>query len=415
MMRVVGAFALLLGAFIPETWAARLVDLATVAAAAPFQSAPTGGTFAAAANDINDTGSMFAGSSPPTHPSRFQLWANTTSVPYTVNFWDGSGWVRTGSVDPTTHLYTIQSSGAAHAGLSSTNRFWAGQGGILNRLNDRLFVGGNTNVNDGNDDAHNLSKDWLEQIVRYSTSNAQIAALSQIGGIGSLGAARMSDGVPSSFGLGVAGFCVNDQTAAPTTSLTTCAAGYFEARRSAGAYSSNIISGIEIDAIELNDVSNPVRPYGGVGVPGMSNALWLASGGSVEGAHPASLALGIVPNSQPFLSGIMFHKAALSGDDGTTGTAEAIAFAKGHQIDWYEPTTGTVAATIRSDAANARGPVSIVFGANLMTLNGIVAALTAQTTPEAPGPGTFYLYMDKADNKLKAKGPSGTVTVLADP
>ena len=182
-----------------------------------------------------------------------------------------------------------------------------------------------------------------------------------------------------------------------------------------GAYSSNIITGVEIDAIELNDVSNPVRPYGGVGVPGMSNALWLAAGGSVEGARPASLALGIVPNSQPFLSGIMFHKAALSGDDGTTGTAEAIAFAKGHQINWYEPKTGTVAATIRSDAADATGPVGIVFGANLMTLNGIVAALTAQTAPETPKSGTFYLYMDKADNKLKAKGPSGTVTVLAEP
>jgi hypothetical protein len=370
---------------------------------------------APAADEIYRAESTFPGSRPPQTPSRFQLWANTTSLPYPINLWDGSAWVKIGSVDPTRHTYTIQSSGAADAGLSSTNKFWTNQGGILNRVNDRLFVGGNTNINDGNDEGHNLSKDWLEQIVPHSTTNTQIGALSQIGGIGTLGASRMSDGPPSSFGLGVAGFCVNDQTTAPSTSLTTCAAGYFEARRSAGTYSSNIISGMEIDAIELNSVSNPVRPYAGVGVPGMSNALWLASGGSVEGAHPASLALGIVPNPQPFLSGIMFHKAALSGDDGTTGTAEAIAFAKGHQINWYEPEKGTVAATIRSDAADATGPVSIVFGANLMTLDGIVAALTAQTAPATPKPGTFYLYMDKADGKLKAKGPHGTVTELASP
>jgi hypothetical protein len=412
-MRLVQAFVLLIPALIPQTWAASSVD--PNAARATLQSAPIRADVARVSNEITYTGSTFAGSSPPENPYRFQFWADTAAEPYAIKFWDGSAWVRTGSVDPNTHLYTIQSSGATHAGLSSTNKFWSNQGGILNRLNDRLFVGGNTNVNDGNDNAHNLSKDWLEQLVRYSTSNAQIAALSQIGSIGLLGASRMSDGAPSNFGLGVAGFCVNDQITAPTTLLTTCAAGYFEARRSMGAYSSNIITGVEIDAIELNDVSNPVRPYGGVGVPGMSNALWLAAGGSVEGARPASLALGIVPNSQPFLSGIMFYKAALSGDDGTTGTAEAIAFAKGHQINWYEPKTGTVAATIRSDAADATGPVGIVFGANLMTLNGIVAALTAQTAPETPKSGTFYLYMDKADNKLKAKGPSGTVTVLAEP
>ena len=42
-------------------------------------------------------------------------------------------------------------------------------------------------------------------------------------------------------------------------------------------------------------------------------------------------------------------------------------------------------------------------------------ALGAVTAPPTPPPGQFYIYMDLADNKLKAIGPSGTVTPLANP
>jgi hypothetical protein len=41
--------------------------------------------------------------------------------------------------------------------------------------------------------------------------------------------------------------------------------------------------------------------------------------------------------------------------------------------------------------------------------------LPAVSEPATPGPGFFRIYMDATDNKLKAKGPNGTVTVLANP
>lgn len=44
-----------------------------------------------------------------------------------------------------------------------------------------------------------------------------------------------------------------------------------------------------------------------------------------------------------------------------------------------------------------------------------VVTLDAVTAPATPPANTFYLYVDSADNKLKAKGPSGTVTILALP
>jgi hypothetical protein len=41
--------------------------------------------------------------------------------------------------------------------------------------------------------------------------------------------------------------------------------------------------------------------------------------------------------------------------------------------------------------------------------------LPAVSEPTTPASGFFHIYMDATDNKLKAKGPSGTVTVLAKP
>ena len=44
-----------------------------------------------------------------------------------------------------------------------------------------------------------------------------------------------------------------------------------------------------------------------------------------------------------------------------------------------------------------------------------VVALLAGVAPGTPPAGQFYIYMDSADNTLKAKGPAGTVTPLAVP
>nr|WP_294564474.1 hypothetical protein [uncultured Rhodopila sp.] len=46
---------------------------------------------------------------------------------------------------------------------------------------------------------------------------------------------------------------------------------------------------------------------------------------------------------------------------------------------------------------------------------GTGVAVQAQAVPATPATGNFIVYMDIADNKLKAKGPGGTVTTLALP
>ena len=54
------------------------------------------------------------------------------------------------------------------------------------------------------------------------------------------------------------------------------------------------------------------------------------------------------------------------------------------------------------------GPSSVFINANALVFPAVAA-------PSTPPVGFFYIYMDAATNKLMAKGPSGTPTVLAVP
>lgn len=65
-------------------------------------------------------------------------------------------------------------------------------------------------------------------------------------------------------------------------------------------------------------------------------------------------------------------------------------------------------ATNRQFTIGEGAPSSVVINAGSL---GIVAV----GQPSTPTSGFFFIYMDVADNKLKAKGPSGTVTTLANP
>lgn len=66
---------------------------------------------------------------------------------------------------------------------------------------------------------------------------------------------------------------------------------------------------------------------------------------------------------------------------------------------------GDFSSQIASYTINSQGNVSFQWP----------TYFTAQAAPATPASGTFVLYMDGTDNKLKVKGPSGTVTVLGLP
>ena len=63
----------------------------------------------------------------------------------------------------------------------------------------------------------------------------------------------------------------------------------------------------------------------------------------------------------------------------------------------------TITPTVRMGLSSTELALSVLLQCNSMT------------APGTPAAGKFYVYMDSSDSKLKAKGPSGTVTILALP
>lgn len=216
-----------------------------------------------------------------------------------------------------------------------TGQVSASAGAVIDRGGDRLFVGKNTNANDGNLPA--LAKDWLETIFPNSTARATIAALGQKGGIGVLGSVRTSDGASGDYSSGLMGACINDY---PAGTNTSCTSGYFETQHTTTAKRTNYSHGIEIDIDEMNSGAGyPIhyQPYTAPFPGGLTSALWLASGGVRPGAQTATAAIGIIANGANFRSGIVFQQNSIYGTGGLGGQGEAIAMARGHEINWYTP------------------------------------------------------------------------------
>ena len=242
--------------------------------------------------------------------------------------------------------------------------FWpdGSPAGVIQRLYDRVFIGGAAQA-DGT--LANVAKDWLETERPYTTRNSQMAVTSTIGQGALLGGSRTSDSADSG-SMGCIGgnfFAINNNS----VQVQSAYAGYFEARRKAGA---GVTHGIEIDVVNQGS-GVTVHPYT-IAPLGMTNGLWLASGGEVAGANPASIGLGIINNGASFDKGILFQNNAITGTNGVTGTGTAIGMAKGHLLTWYNP-TGAPASYIYSDASSS------TMGAGLLLTDGSARIINSPT------------------------------------
>lgn len=190
--------------------------------------------------------------------------------------------------------------------------------------------------------------DYVTTGIRPFTEDAsELSVLSTIGQIGLLGGSKTSlSAVVGSQGcIGLAGFVNNDNTA----QIQSCYGSYLESRRQVGAGTTH---GQEIDIVNFGTVA-AVSP-GAMVQDGLTNALWLASGGGAVGAVDSSLALGIINNGAKFEKGIVFGTGSLVN---TSGEGQAIVLDKSHSITWFDGQARTV--RIRSDASTPS--VGIVF------------------------------------------------------
>lgn len=234
--------------------------------------------------------------------------------------------------------------------------------GVIQRLYDRVFIGGAT-VADGT--LANIVKDWLETERQFTTRNSQVAVTSTIGQSALLGGSQTSDSLNAG-SMGCIGgnfYAINNNA----TQVQSAYAGYFEARRKAGA---GVTHGMEIDIVNQGS-GVAVQPYT-IAPAGMTNACWLASGGAVAGAVAASIGLGIINNGASFDKGILFQSNAITGTDGTTGTGTAIGMAKGHVLTWYN-NTGAPASYLYSDASGS------TMGAGLLLTDGAARFINSPT------------------------------------
>jgi hypothetical protein len=268
-----------------------------------------------------------------------------------------------------------------------TGHFYQDQGGHINRMADRLFVGAAV-VNDGH--ASPTTMDWLSYYVSWSVLTSTFASLSHVGGIGVIGASQNADRAGLEIGsyypaaIGVAGWGINNDS----TATNSVWAMYAEGRREQPGNSATFT--LESEIMNLTGAMPAATPYSMIPT-GLTAGLWLGSGGGASNygqtAYAATMAIGILNNEGTFQSGIVFGKDALTGGNGTVGTfGEAIAMATGHNIRWYHP-DGTAGPFIRSSDATPH-QVGILFQAGAILLGNspdLNTGLAVQVVPVQNG------------------------------
>jgi len=197
---------------------------------------------------------------------------------------------------------------------------------------DRLLVGTSA-VNSG--DSPTTTKDWLETLIANTTTFAQLAGITPKSGIGTLGGARTSDTASGSNAIGVGGFVNNDSGGVNQRGYAL----YGEAWHNNAT--ARFTTALELDIVNKITPVVTIDPWN-VDPGSQTAALWLASGGSRAGVHPASAAHVILANGTTFDKGIVIQEGAL-----TSSTGIALALPTGYQIGWYV-SAGVLGSTIQA-------------------------------------------------------------------
>lgn len=236
-----------------------------------------------------------------------------------------------------------------------TGHFYASDGARINRMGDRLFVGGAVAAN-GNEAT---AGDWLSGTFDFGwvMRDPVFASLTEPGSrIAATFGARASDS-PGNAGAGVqtvVSMAVNNVTGGAAWAL------YGDATAFPGAM---LTYGAELDVRNFASTVSG-NPYNIAAVSGQTIDLWLASGGTMTGApgaaHNNTAAIGVGYNGATFQSGLVFSANALAGNNGTTGYAEAIALPKGDTINWYAP-NGVAAQSVVSAISNPANGGQLIF------------------------------------------------------
>ncbi|PRH24356.1 hypothetical protein C6T56_04415 [Burkholderia multivorans] len=268
-----------------------------------------------------------------------------------------------------------------------SGKFFVQDGAEINRLNDRLFVGGAT-VNDGR--FPNIEKDWLSQYqsslgVGPSVVSGVAAVLTDENGAsaqafvaGSQTRHFTNDGASS---IGIAAYALNNNDDHATVGW----AYYGEAHKASAASGPVYCMELDTHTVFPSIKATPFQQGDVIGIQ-------LGSGAGVSGAdqHDSSAAIQIVRNPTKWQTGIVFAADSISGTDGITGLGEAISFAKGHCVQWH---------------ANGNVPTSLIYSSGTSTANAQALAfgegLLALTQLQNGAPMCQFAVVPDAVNHLE--------------
>lgn len=238
----------------------------------------------------------------------------------------------------------------------ATNLIFPQDGAIIQRLNDRLMVGGAT---ESDLLFPNVVKDWLTTyqqaagVSNGSILNTQAASLvntNNAAAIGFLSASRNTNFTSAGTAcIGLMGVAWTDN---PTYAAPAWA-GYYEAHREAGSAASSIY-GSELDLRSMMETINP-HPW----QQGDTIGIQLAVGAemSATGQFDASAGIQFASNPKKWKKGIVFQHDSLTGSSGGVGESCAMAMAITQNIEWFNSSgvRTTFVRGLTTDTANSAG------------------------------------------------------------
>ncbi len=290
--------------------------------------------------------------------------------------------VFAGPVSGSSALPTFRAISGLDLQFPAGTHFFSSNGAVIERLNDRVFIGGAT-FNDG---AYpNVAQDWLTTfqvaagLPNGSIAGSQAAVLTNsnsAAGFAFIGGAQSSVLTNAGDALGVSAFAINNNP----NYQTSVWAFYGEA---------HAVEAIAPYTYAMELATRATVPQA---APGPYNAsqtagLLLSAGAglSATGQFNPAVALWIQPDPMQFQAAIVIGADAVAGVSGNVGKAPAIQMAKGHQISWYSG-VNSIIGSVLATATNSTDAGQINFenaGVAIQTEGGTSTSLLITTNSAA--------------------------------
>lgn len=261
----------------------------------------------------------------------------------------------------------------------SARGYWLdqGSGANIHRLRDRVFIGDGV-LSSGNLAAPFGGSQLTTAVGNWFEKNSQLVVESTLGKIGMLGVSCIVAGMTSGTSIGAAG--VGQASLAGSTTRGLYGDATVEAGATAG-YAAELATANRGTDVTANSYTSTGGAYGLLIAHESASGYLLgdSSTPATDSTAPGTAAIiikagpGGTSNHQ-YRTGLIFFSNSLYGNDGTTGTSEAISLGKGMALNWYA-SSAILGGVFRCDTTAVAGhDVGIILSNDTISLNATASA-----------------------------------------